>query len=113
MVLCLLLVLWKLPAAASAAASEPYPYPTIDDLTRLCSLSLDYGVPGVEVRLYRVADVSADVRFTLTGDFAKYPVSLDDMDSAKWTALAAVLPTAVGMGLCMAVKGACVLLGLG
>ena len=33
--------------------------------------------------------------------------------SAKWTALAAVLPTAVGMGLCMAVKGACVLLGLG
>lgn len=91
MVLCLLLVLWKLPAAASAAASEPYPYPTIDDLTRLCSLSLDYGVPGVEVRLYRVADVSADVRFTLTGDFAKYPVSLDDMDSAKWTALAQTL----------------------
>ena len=33
--------------------------------------------------------------------------------SAKWTALAIALPTAVGMGLCMAVKGACVLLGIG
>ena len=90
-VLCLLLVLCNMPSAASAAASEPYPFPVIDDLNRLCSLSVNIGAPGVPVRVYRVADVSADVRFTLTGDFTRYNVSLDNMTSTKWRDLAQTL----------------------
>lgn len=87
MVLCLLLCLCDM----HAAASEAYPYPAIPDQDRRCSLTLDFGVPGVTARVYRVADVSADVRFTLTGAFAGYPVDLDGMTNDKWAALAQTL----------------------
>ena len=89
MVLCLLLCLCNMRTAASA--SEAYPYPAITDWDSLCSLHLEFGVPGVAVRAYRVAEVSSDVRFTLTGDFANYPISLDNMTSAGWAALAQTL----------------------
>lgn len=49
------------------------------------------GFTGVEFRLYRVADVSDAVRYTLTGAFEDYPVSLDDLDSSGWRALAETL----------------------
>lgn len=49
------------------------------------------GFYGVQFDLYRVADISEWGRFTLAGDFAGYPVSLEDLDSAGWRALAQTL----------------------
>lgn len=74
-----------------AAASASYSYPAISDLDSLCSLTLDMGEPSVTVRIYRVAEVTADVRFILTGDFAGYPVDLENLTSADWAVLAQTL----------------------
>ena len=49
------------------------------------------GFADVEFRVYRVAEVSAGARFTLTGDFADYPVKVDGLDSSGWRALAQTL----------------------
>ena len=49
------------------------------------------GFSGVEFRLYRVAEVSAGAKFTLTGDFADYPVRVNGLDSSGWRALAQTL----------------------
>ena len=49
------------------------------------------GFPGVSFSMYHAADVSETGVYTLTGDFAKYPVSLEDLDSAGWRALAQTL----------------------
>lgn len=49
------------------------------------------GFSGVEFRLYRVAEVSAGAGFTLTGDFAGYPVKVNGLDSSGWRALAQTL----------------------
>ena len=48
-------------------------------------------LPQVEFQLFRVADISADARFTLAGDFAGYPVAVNGPDSAGWRALAQTL----------------------
>lgn len=66
------------------------------DLNRETSLTVCFrtdsgGFHGVEFRLYRVADVSETARFTLTGDFAEYPVIVNDLDSSGWRALAQTL----------------------
>ena len=66
------------------------------DTGRETSLTLRFsrdetGFSGVEFRLYRVADVSDAAHFTLSGDFAAYPVSLDHLDSSGWRALAQTL----------------------
>lgn len=74
-----------------AAASASYSYPAIPDLDSLCSLTLDMGEPSVAVRIYRAAEVTADVRFILTGDFAGYPVDLENLTSTDWAALAQTL----------------------
>ena len=49
------------------------------------------GFSGVEFQIYRVADVSALAQFTLTGDFAGYPVQVNGLDSSGWRALAQTL----------------------
>ncbi len=49
------------------------------------------GFPGVSFSIHRAADVSEFGVYTLTGDFAKYPVSLEDLDSTGWRALAQTL----------------------
>lgn len=49
------------------------------------------GFSGVEFQLYRVAEVSAGAGFTLTGDFAGYPVKVNGLDSSGWRALAQTL----------------------
>ena len=41
--------------------------------------------------IHRVADISADGIYTLTGNFADYPVSLEDLDNSGWRALAQTL----------------------
>lgn len=53
---------------------------------------------GARFDLYRVADVSESGEFTLTGDFAGYPVRLDGLDSAGWQSLANTLASYASWG---------------
>lgn len=61
------------------------------DLERETTLSLQFrynnaAIAGVRFRLYRVADVSESVRFTLSGDFQNYKVNLNHLDADGWSA---------------------------
>lgn len=49
------------------------------------------GFADVAFSIYRVADISEDGTYTLTGDFAQYPVLLENLDSSGWRALAQTL----------------------
>ena len=46
------------------------------------------GFPQVSFSIYRVADGSETGVYRLTDDFEKYPVSLENLDSSGWRALA-------------------------
>ncbi len=67
------------------------------EVDRSCSLNLYYsrtrmGFPEVTVRGYRVADVAADGTYTLSGDFAGYPVNIYGItDQAEWKEVANTL----------------------
>lgn len=66
------------------------------DLDKDVTLTVNYlqdetPVPGANFHLFRVADTSETADFTLTGDFAKYPVKVKDLDSQGWTDLATTL----------------------
>ncbi len=50
-----------------------------------------HNVTGLSVQLYRVATVSSDVKFRLTGEFAKYNVTVNNLTSRGWGALAGTL----------------------
>lgn len=55
------------------------------------------GIEGVSFRLYRVADVSDTVEFTLTGGFTDAPVSLNAIESAsQWADMAVTLSAYAG-----------------
>jgi len=74
---CLLLACVLLPVSAQAR--------TAIDVTRDdCTLTITYPCPGVEFRLYRVAEVSRTGTFTLTGDFRDLPVQLNGLDKIGW-----------------------------
>ena len=49
------------------------------------------GFAGVELSVYRVATMSETGAYALTGDFEKYPVSLENHSSSQWRALAQTL----------------------
>lgn len=66
------------------------------DTEQSASLRVYFGEGGsgfadVEFSLYRVADISENGAFTLSGDFQEYPVNLDGLDSSGWRALAQTL----------------------
>ena len=48
-------------------------------------------LPNVSFDLYRVADAGRFAEFTLTGDFAGYPVEINGLDAAGWKAAAQTL----------------------
>ena len=88
MVVCILIV--TLLAPISGAAAGPI------DTTKDASLTLlfhdgETAISSAAFDLYYVADVSADGEFTLAGDYAAYPVSLEDMDNVSMKALANTL----------------------
>lgn len=87
-VLLVLTLLLALSAQALAAVAIDPAHPV--------SLTISYlqngnPISGAPFSLYRVADVNAYTEFTLTGDFAGYPVKVDGLDSADWKALAETL----------------------
>ena len=66
------------------------------DTGREASLTVFFGKDGdgfsrVEFQIYRAAEVSEGGTFTLTGDFADYPVQVNGLDSSGWRALAQTL----------------------
>lgn len=86
--LCLLGAAMGLPANSLAAENI--------DLNREVSLTIEYkkdgnGIAGIPFSLYKVADVDAYGAYTLSGDFAEYPVSLMNLSSEDWAALAETL----------------------
>lgn len=86
--LVLLCLAALLPARTFAAG--------VIDASRDVRLTIEYrhdGEPVLSVPfdLYYVAGVDAYANFTLAGDFAEYPVSLESLTAAEWTALAETL----------------------
>lgn len=72
-----------------------FAYETVDT-EREVSLTVYFGkdgdgFSGVGFRVYRVAEVSAGAQFTLTGEFADYPVKVNGLNSSGWRALAQTL----------------------
>ena len=60
------------------------------------SLTLRYqdngeGIEGAGFSLYRIGEISETGKYTLTEEFAGYPVSLDELDSSGWRSLAQTL----------------------
>ena len=49
------------------------------------------GFSGADFSIYRVAAIAEDGTYTLIGDFARYPVRLENLDSSGWRALAQTL----------------------
>lgn len=48
-------------------------------------------IPGASFELYRIADVSSSVKFTLTENFKKYSVNINNLDSDGYNTLAQTL----------------------
>lgn len=66
------------------------------DLEKEVSLTIQFtyngqNISGATFDLYRVADVSQWGSFTLAGDFAEYPVSVDTQKSEEWKKTAETL----------------------
>ena len=81
--LCLLLCAVCLP---QAFALDPF------DQDQPCSLTLNSEYPNISFRLYRVGNVSASGRFSLSGDFRNYPVPpFSGLDSTGWRNMAETL----------------------
>ena len=88
-ILCLLTVMLLLPTTAFAAG----PIDTAAEANLTLTLTPDGNpVEGLEFRLYRVAEVSSSVEFTLTEKFANYPISVTAPTEESWRYLTAILP---------------------
>ena len=89
--LCLLLAPYGALAASTSDATAPITPETE------CSLTVSYcrgetAFSGVEVRLYRVAEVSADFRYTLTQPFAASGLVLEGIrSSGEWDVIRSTL----------------------
>lgn len=100
--LCLVLLL---PAGLTTA----FAYGSVDTKAS-ASMTVNFtdnskGIEGASFRLYRVADVSEAVAFTLTGDFTGASVSLNDVkNSSGWSDIAATLESYVAANKISPVK---------
>ncbi|MBO2527097.1 MAG: hypothetical protein CW335_02820 [Clostridiales bacterium] len=57
----------------------------------ICYVHEEQPLSDAEFNLYRVADVSADVQFTVDEAIASYPVDFENMDEDRWAVLANTL----------------------
>ena len=80
--LCLILCVCALTQTALAKTPErPIPDGYFGTNPKTCTLTLNnYPHQGMTVKLYRIADVSQDVKFTATKNFEKI---LKDLDNGK------------------------------
>ena len=88
---CINLMLCQVMAASTSDAVEPI----IPE--KVCSLTISYcygerAFPGAEVKLYRVAEVSADFKYTLTGLFETSGLILNGIRTAgEWNVVRSTL----------------------
>lgn len=78
------------PLPGTAAGAEPV------DTGRAVSLTVGFQrdknpIEGGGFRLYKVAEVSSEAKFTMTEEFAEYPVTMSGLDSSGLKALAGTL----------------------
>ena len=96
--ICLCMLPCSPLAASTADAKEPISVDTA------CSLTLCYGYEGIpfpdqSVRLYHVAEVSADFRYTLTPPFAASGLSLNGVQTnSEWNVIRSTLEALVLAG---------------
>ena len=95
-IVCLLcLCFCWLSGQATAASTSDAVEPIIPD--KACSLTISYcsgetAFSGLEVKLYRIAEVSADFRYTLTKPFASSGLFLNGIQSTgEWNVVRATL----------------------
>ena len=86
--MCLLgfLMLFSMHVSAASAV----------DTDKAVSLTIAYGhentvISGAQFDLYYVADINIYAEFKLSGDFEKYPVEVNNLDSAAWKSLSETL----------------------
>ena len=90
---CLRLMPYQVMAASTSDAVEPI----IPE--KECSLTVSYcygetAFSGVEVKLYRIAEVSADFKYTLTQPFENFGLILDGLRTAdEWNVVRSTLET--------------------
>ncbi len=90
--LCSCIVILGAFLLASVTASA-----TTIETEKLSSLTVIYkdceaAFSGLTIKTYRIADVSEDGKYTLCGNFKKYPVSLYDVRSqAEWRSITSTL----------------------
>lgn len=66
------------------------------DVNEEAKLTISFlGISGASFSIYRVAEVSEDLKFTLTENFEGYSVSLSGLDNEGWTDLAGTLSSYV------------------
>lgn len=100
---CVMLIAALTPMSVSAAGMDP---------EREASLTLQYthngtAYSGLTVQTFRIADVSVEGTYSLCGEFAKYPVTLYNVDSqTEWRSIASTLAAyAVADGISPTCRG--------
>ena len=84
-------------AASTADAKEPV------DTAHVCTLTLDYtyegkAMPGIALKLYKIADFSADYQYTPTALFAEKGIAINGMKSqTDWDKLASTLSALINL----------------
>lgn len=89
--IAIIMSMLAVPQKALASGIVTYSRP---DITKkgsieLCYHNKDIIFNDVQFRVYRVADISDSVKFTLTSKYSKYPVTIkDSMSNSDWMKLA-------------------------
>ena len=98
-IIALILCLCLAPRSAYAASTADAK--TLIDTKKACSLTISYGYgetlfPGQSVKIYKVADVSADAQYTLTSPFAAFGLILNGMQTkVEWDSIRTTLESHV------------------
>ena len=91
--ICLYLIPCQVQAASTADAKEPI------SINENCSLTISYCSSGIAfselpVKLYKIADVSADYQYTLTSSFEKSNLILNGIQTVgEWNVIRSTLET--------------------
>lgn len=98
-IIALILCLCLMPLSAFAVSTADAKTPI--DTEKACSLTISYGYgetlfPGQRVKLYKVADVSADTQYTLTKPFATSGLILNGVHTnGEWDTIRTTLEACV------------------
>ena len=95
----ILLAALCVPAFAASTADAKTPV----DTSHVCTLTLDYtyegkAMPGIALKLYKIADFSADFQYTPTARFAEKGIAINGIKSqTEWDKLASTLSALIAL----------------